>query len=74
MIPIDALESFASEWARFMLERSLAGAIALAILGGAWLALRRWSSPHLGSWLLLLALVPLVAPVGELWPASLPAR
>lgn len=61
--------ALASGWLGFMVERGVAGLLALPLVAVAWVVTRRRGSPHLTSALLLIALAPLVLPCERLVPA-----
>jgi beta-lactamase regulating signal transducer with metallopeptidase domain len=63
-------EALASGWLGFMVERGVAGLLALPLVAVAWVIARRRGSPHLTSALLLIALAPLVIPSERLVPAD----
>ncbi len=62
---LEGLDLVAARWSEWMVARGVDGLLALAVVGVGCLLARR-ASPHLRAALLLLALVPLVAPVPPL--------
>ena len=62
------LNDLAGDWLPWALDRAIAAAIVCACVALVAWALRRWMSVHVLSWMWLIPLLPLVAPVERLMP------
>src|SRR5262245_55805562 len=64
------VNSAADRWAAWIVAASLDAAVLLALVGLAWLAIRRRVAPQVGCWLFLLVPLKLLMPVAVTVPTA----